>query len=239
MSESKDHSRAHSPRPDTLSAQGHPTERASSRSEEAAYGDDRIHAVHQQLMREKEEPTEGFSPIPIFLLFMFGALMFWGGIYLSNYSGGFRADVFDPNYVPGRAEEGEVAAFDPMVRGERLYRTTCMACHQGDGRGVAGVFPPLSGSRWVTGSEERVALILLHGMDGPVEVLGNSYNGNMPAVGNWSDRDIHAVLTFIRQSFGNNASEVTEETVAQTRAAHAGRSASWSATELLDLFPME
>lgn len=217
----------------------HPTRNISSQSEGAAYGDDSIHTIHQQLMREKEEPTEGFSPIPIFLLFMFGALMFWGGIYLSNYSGGFRADVFDPNYVPGREEVGEVAAFDPIVRGERIYRTNCMACHQGDGTGVSGVFPPLAGSRWVTGSEERLALILLHGMDGPVEVLGSTYNGNMPAFGTLSDRDIHAVLTYIRQSFGNSAGEVTEETVANMRSEHSGRSASWSASELLEMFPLE
>ncbi|OYV47677.1 MAG: hypothetical protein B7X06_02925, partial [Verrucomicrobia bacterium 21-51-4] len=66
------------------------------RAENAAFGDAALQKVHSQLMREKEEPTEGFSPVPIFLIFVFGALMFWGGLYIANNSGGFRPDVFDP-----------------------------------------------------------------------------------------------------------------------------------------------
>lgn len=211
-------------------------------TEEAGYGDDTIHKIHQQLAREKEEPTEGFSPIPIFLLFLFGGLMFWGGIYIATNSGEFRADVFDPDYTPGAANEVKVV-FDPIKKGARLYANNCAACHQANGAGVPGAFPPLAGSEWVIGSEERLVKILLRGLQGPIIVMGNEYNGNMPSYGenglDWDDRDIGAVSTYVRQAFDNGAPAVSEETVAAVRAEIASKSGAWSADELLASHPME
>ncbi|HCR37263.1 MAG TPA: cytochrome C, partial [Opitutae bacterium] len=113
--------------------------------EKGAYKDETMQAIHAQLMREKEEPTEGFSQMPIFLLFIFGALMFWGGIYLANYSGSFRSDVFDPNWHPVPLGEGDIteAAFDPMKKGKKLFSRQCQQCHQAEGQGIPGVYPPL------------------------------------------------------------------------------------------------
>lgn len=209
----------------------------------AAYGDDSIHRIHQQLGREKEEPTEGFSQIPIFLLFLFGALVFWGGIYMATNSGEFRSDIFDPTWRPGFGGNETAVAFDPIKKGERLYKNNCAACHQAEGQGVPGVFPPLEGSSWVVGSEERFVKILLRGLSGPIEVKGNTYNGNMPSYGEnglgWDDRDLHAITTYVRQAWGNGAPPVTEETVAAVRAEIAGKSGAWSADELLSAHPME
>jgi len=196
----------------------------------AALGDDSIHSIHQQLQREKEEPTEGFSQIPILLLFLFGGLMFWAGIYMENNSAEFRADIFDPDWKPGFGGDQTAAAFDPIKKGERLYKNNCAACHQAEGQGVPGVFPPLAGSPWVVGSEERFVKILLRGLSGPIEVMGNTYNGNMPSYGEnglgWDDRDIHAISTYVRQAWGNGAPPVAEETVAAVRADIAGLSGS-------------
>jgi mono/diheme cytochrome c family protein len=210
----------------------------SPQAENGGLDDTAIQDIHAQLLREKEEPTEGFSPIPIFLIFIFGALMFWGGIYLATHSGGFRKDVFDPNWKP-TAEVAQVAAFDPFKQGKKLYTRTCQQCHQVDGKGIPGVYPPLSGSPWVNGSHERAAKILILGLSGPITVGGNEYNGNMPPVGTWSDRDIAAVLTYVRSSFDNSSGAVTEADVKSARAAIGGKTTPWDAEELLKIHPLE
>ncbi|WOO43653.1 cytochrome c [Rubellicoccus peritrichatus] len=213
-----------------------------SEKDTAAYGDDTIHRIHQQLAREKEEPTEGFSPVPIFLLFLFGGLVFWAGIYLANGSGNFLPGAFTPDFKVGDTNKTAVA-FDPLKRGERLYKNNCAACHQANGQGVAGAFPPLANSAWVTGDESRFTKILLRGLQGPIVVNGEEYNGNMPSYGEnglgWSDRDLHAILTYTRQAWDNDAPPVTEETVAAVRAEIAGKNGAWSAAELLSAHPME
>lgn len=96
----------------------------------------------------------------------------------------------------------------------RLYVATCASCHQADGKGVAGSFPPLAGSSIVTGDLALLIHIVKYGLTGPVQVGGMSYNGMMPA---WSpqlsDADIASTLTYIRASWGNDASAVTAEQV--------------------------
>jgi mono/diheme cytochrome c family protein len=207
--------------------------------EKAGYEDEAMKKLHAQLMREKEEPTEGFSPVPIFLLFLFGALMFWGGIYLSNYSGGFQADAFNPNVKVDMSKDVPQEIFDPIRRGQTIFRNNCAQCHQASGAGVPGVYPPLAGTPWVVGKEDRLIKILLHGLVGPIEVLGNTYNGAMPAIGSMRDRDIAAVATFIRQEWGNEASPIEESQVAAVRASVGPRSVEWTAKELLEIHPME
>ncbi|HCR37358.1 MAG TPA: cytochrome C, partial [Opitutae bacterium] len=91
---------------------------------------------------------------------------------------------------------------------------------------------------WVVGDEERLIKILLLGMSGPIEVKGESYNGNMPTVGMWSDREIAAVLTFVRYSWGNEASPIAEEKVTEVRASLGDRKTPWTPDELLKFHPM-
>jgi mono/diheme cytochrome c family protein len=191
------------------------SDREPTTLERGRSGDEHIRQVHSQLMREKGEPTEGFSPTPIFLLFVFSALIFWGGIYLEKNAGGFRWDVYDPDFT------GEVAQIEPpdynsfewlYSRGERIYSQQCQQCHQENGMGAPGAYPPLVDSRWVNQSKERVSKILIQGMVGPVEVRGNVYNGNMPGFGSvLRDRDIAAVLTYIRNNWGNQATAITPD----------------------------
>jgi mono/diheme cytochrome c family protein len=94
-----------------------------------------------------------------------------------------------------------------------------VACHQATGLGVAGVFPPLAGSEWVTGDEVVLTHILLHGVNGEMVVKGNTYNGAMPAWNSMSDGEIAAVITFIRAEWGNTAAPVLEATVKAQREA--------------------
>ena len=150
--------------------------------EKAAMQDEHMQDVHAQLMREKEEPQEGFSPVPIFLMFIFAALCFWGGVYLVEHSGGYRWDAYSPDFDPnaGAPKPVEIALFD---RGAKVYRNQCAQCHQADGNGVLGVYPPLVASSWVTGHPQVVSRILINGLNGPILVKGSKYNGNMPAFG--------------------------------------------------------
>jgi hypothetical protein len=101
---------------------------------------------------------------------------------------------------------------------------------------VLGVYPPLVASSWVTGHPQVVSRILINGLNGPILVKGDSYNGNMPAFGSsglgLSDKDIAGVITYIRQEWGNSASDVTEATIAEYSDLYAGRSVPWQAAEL-------
>jgi len=111
-----------------------------------------------------------------------------------------------------------------------------------NGQGVPNIYPPLAGSEWVTGSEERLISILLHGLKGPVTVKGNTYSAAaMPAFGqvpgsgyNWSDEKIAAVLTYIRQEWGNEAGPIDTARVAAIHAQDPNRK-EWTEAELNEL----
>jgi len=203
--------------------------------EKAAMQDTQVQDVHAQLLREKDEPSEGFSPIPIFLLFIFAALCFWAGVYFIKYSGDFRWDAYDPNFVPG--EQGVARPEIPLFeRGAKVFRNQCAQCHQVSGQGVPGVYPPLAGSEWVNGHQEVIARILISGLHGPIEVKGNTFNGNMPAFGpnglNLKPKEIAGVLTYIRQEWGNSASDVTEAAMETYLEQYGPRGTPWTADEL-------
>jgi len=100
--------------------------------------------------------------------------------------------------------------------GKALY-ATCAACHQANGEGIPGAFPPLADSEWVNGPASNLIRIQLRGLQGPITVKGTLYNSVMPAQNAQSDEDIAAVLTYIRSSFGNKASAVTAEQVKEFR----------------------
>lgn len=217
-----------------------PSNRASSpRLEQPGASDSSLTTVHAQLLREKAEPTEGFSPVPIFVLFVFSALIFTGGIYIGEHTAGFSPLAFDVTKGAAAAgPQGPAKAADPMVAGRRLFNQNCVACHQMSGTGMPGIYPPLAGSEFVTGSEERLVRILLHGLQGPLVVNGANYGqAAMPAFGpqsgyRFNEERIAQVLTYVRGSFGNNAPPVTPEKVKEIMAAAGDRTTSWSAAEL-------
>jgi len=125
------------------------------------------------------------------------------------------------------------AANEQLPDGKSVYATTCAACHQATGEGVSGVFPPLAGSEWVNGDEAKVVRILLHGVTGPIEVAGETFNGMMPPWGpTMKDADIAAVLTYVRSAWGNKSTPITAASVAKVRAATSARTTPWTAAEL-------
>ena len=93
-----------------------------------------------------------------------------------------------------------------------------MSCHQDKGQGIAGLFPPLAETKWVTGDREQLIDAVLEGLSGEIEVNGKKYNQEMPGFKSLlSDQEIASVLTYIRSSFGNKASEITPVDVAELR----------------------
>ncbi len=197
-----------------------------------AASDESLQEVHASLMRKREEKSEGFPIMPIMIVFFFSALMLVGGIYMANFGGRFDPMVFDETKGPLAApDEEDPEELDVVALGSRVYQQNCQACHQADGQGVPGAFPPLVETEWVTGSEERLVRVVLHGLQGPIEVRGEEYSGVMAPFGHLSDQNVAAVLTYIRQEWGNDASEVSEETVAEIRREVGSRGA-WTAEEL-------
>lgn len=132
---------------------------------------------------------------------------------------------------------GQLAAQD----GGQLYTAYCSACHGVDGTGATGgTFPPLSGSPWVTGPADRAVKIVLHGLEGPVQVAGKSFNLAMPPQGAvLPDESIAAILTYVRSSWGNKAAAVSAEAVKKLRAETETRDKPWTASEILKLHPLE
>jgi glucose/arabinose dehydrogenase/cytochrome c553 len=104
-----------------------------------------------------------------------------------------------------------------VVAGEKIYNTYCGSCHQGNGLGDNNRFPPLAGSEWVTGDKKRLIEIVLNGLQGPIEVKGQSYNNVMPQHSFLNNEDIASVLTYIRQNFGNTATAIHAEEVNEVR----------------------
>lgn len=121
---------------------------------------------------------------------------------------------------------------EQLKRGAAVYARTCIACHQPTGLGLPPVFPPLANAPIVAGNPELPVKFILHGLMGPITVNGMTYNSMMPPVAGVSDADIADVLTYVRQSFGNQANAVTADQVKAIRAANAARTTMWTTAEL-------
>ena len=131
--------------------------------------------------------------------------------------------------------EGSDASASSHGAGAALFQTYCAACHQADGAGSPdGRIPPLADSPWVSGPEDRIILIVLHGLRGRIDVKGQTYNVEMLAFGQiLADEQIAAILTHVRRQFGEPSAPVTAERVARVRAETADRFEYWTVDELL------
>lgn len=121
--------------------------------------------------------------------------------------------------------------------GRQHYLTTCAGCHGTDGAGLSRFAPPLIGSEWVLGDEKRLALIVLHGIEGAIEVNGKRYDAPailpvMPSHSVMDDRSISSILTYIRNEWGNDAGPVSNRVVSTTRHTSQGRVVPWTPAEL-------
>ena len=135
----------------------------------------------------------------------------------------------------GRSNRRTPGPDNPIAWGEALYLGAgqCASCHQPHGTGIAGAYPPLANSPWVTGSTERLIKIALHGVGGEMEVLGNTYDAEMPGQGALlDDAQMAATLSYVRQAWGNDAAPIYADQVKAVRDANPDRTEVWSAAAL-------
>ena len=122
-----------------------------------------------------------------------------------------RSYIRTPDEVADNLHRGD------ELSGGILYDTYCAICHQRNGKGDNNRYPPLAGSDWVTGDEQRLINIVLNGLQGEINVNGKSYNGLMPQNSHLDDVAVASILTYIRMNFGNDAPEVSALTVKKIR----------------------
>ena len=122
-----------------------------------------------------------------------------------------------------------------MAQGERFYASSCANCHGADGAGVGALGPPLADSPWVTQAPERLARIVLHGLRGPVEVAGATWDSAMPGhkdFPGFDDAVASGLLTYLRRVWGHAGRAIDPEFVTDIREQTAARTALWTVAEL-------
>jgi len=132
--------------------------------------------------------------------------------------------------------KGEAAA--QYRAGQEVYfrEGHCVTCHQPNGKGLDPAFPSLEKSPWVNGDKEHLIKIAMFGLMGPLEVNGKKYDGQVPMTpfgGMLKDDELAAVLTFVRNSFGNQAEPIQPAEVKKVRDANPGRTSLMQTDELL------
>jgi mono/diheme cytochrome c family protein len=109
------------------------------------------------------------------------------------------------------------AATDARPPGQILYGKHCLSCHQADGRGVRNMQPAIAGGTWVQGDARALALFVMSGGFDSASRKESAVGNVMPAFSQLSDADLAALLTYVRQKFGNGASAVSAAEVAEAR----------------------
>jgi nitrite reductase (NO-forming) len=156
-----------------------------------------------------------------------GMMKVEGDDALAIYSGKevdsvYLADKAEPTAAIAQASEqaagGALSREAQIAAGESLFAGTCSTCHQPDGAGLKGVFPPLAGSDYLNGDVSRAIGVVINGLNGPVTVNGEEFNSVMPPMSQLNDDEVANILTFVYSAWGNNGTTVTASQVASVRA---------------------
>ena len=201
--------------------------------------------VHAAIQRENKDPSADVTPVPLWVTVLCGAAVCWAGAYIGMFHGGFNSNVYNefessPAVLfpqPSRiGAKTAVVEEDMIAIGKGVYNGNCVACHQPSGLGQPGAIPPLAGSEWVLGNEKRLAMLMLKGLMGPIKVKGAPYNGVMPP---WeaalNDKKIAAVLTYVRQEWGNKAGAITPAQITAARKEFSAKKVSWTEAEIMQI----
>lgn len=180
---------------------------------------DETQAPRRAQDREEEEPTERDRPIPVMVAIITLAVVIFGVVYI------VLSEPFGPPELGDRRTLADLrapaaGAAGAAADGKQVFTVNCVACHQATGKGLPGVFPPLDGSEWVHGDERVVANILLHGINGEITVMGNSFKGAMPAFHQLSDAELAAVASYVRSEWSNKSAPIKAEVFAAERKAN-------------------
>ena len=171
-------------------------------------------------------PTASRSTMPIWIIVLTLLLLFLGAVYFDHHSGWFNKQVYAPY-----TSADELASYQPksgatsmLTHGKAVYETYCGLCHGSDGLGKPGQAPELAGAEWVAKDITSLARIPLTGLNGPIQVKGRDWNLSMAPMGaSLSDADLSAVLTYIRESWGNKNGAVSADQIKAARAGMSGK----------------
>jgi mono/diheme cytochrome c family protein len=201
--------------------------------------DEEIVKSHVELSKNKHEPTKNFLIAPLVFVFVFGCLIFVCSIQLAHSTNSFQ--LHPPvEVVELSAEEKEALRLERKIAsGEKIFAARCASCHQVNGLGIEGQFPPLAASEWVSADPGVIANIILKGLKGEILVNGVKYGTsaavNMAAVP-ISDREIANVSTYVRQAWGNTSAEVSEDLVSEIRSEFSSKQDQWLGEDLKSLY---
>ena len=202
--------------------------------------------LHDSVRRENPLMPGGEGSVGVVVLVIASLILILGGGQLFSTANGFSDSIYvNDNYQPaprpslgGEDVEAVQVAWieDWMSDGKKVYNN-CIACHQASGLGIPGQFPPLVGSEWVDGGTSRLGAIMLHGINGPFNVAGQTYNQLMPAWNNLSDEKVAQVVTYIRREFGSLPEDddgvVTTEMIKAARELFSSQSGPYTEAQLL------
>jgi len=202
--------------------------------------DDKLVDEHVRLNEIKHEPTKGFLQAPLIFVFVFGCLIFVCSIQLAHTTNSFQLHP-PKEVVELTPEEKEALRLERKVgSGEKIFAARCASCHQANGLGIAGQYPPLAGSEWVTSDPGIITNIIIKGLKGEIVVKGETYGTsaavNMAAVP-INDREIANVVTYVRQAWGNNAEEIFEDEVDAIRADSTVQQDQWTGEQIISMYP--
>jgi len=191
-------------------------------------------------LRENPEPTvrAGAVYLPMWIVGLLGFMLYWGCNYVDDHGGKYSELVFAPYVSTNELASLNLKSVDSDLElGRTTFKTVCAPCHQESGLGVPNQFPPLAGSDWVNAvGPNRLIRMVQTGITGPIKVKDNEWNLVMPPMGaTMDDKQLAAVLYYIRNSWGNKGSKVTGDQVKKVRAELGGRTDPHTAEEVLKL----
>jgi mono/diheme cytochrome c family protein len=155
-----------------------------------------------------------YRPIFGWLMAVVGFGIFGAGSFFSSYGNEVAAGLSD----------------DERLLGKKLFSANCAACHQANGQGQPGQFPPLARSGFVLGDAgNRLIVIILKGLQGPIKVKGQAFNSAMQAwEGQYTDQQVAAILSYVRSDWGNSAPMISTEAVKAVRDGLKSRKEQWT-----------
>ncbi len=135
-------------------------------------------------------------------------------VYLGDRAGPNLAAVATASKA---AAAGTLTLDDQVKAGQQLFNGTCSTCHQGNGEGIASVFPPLAKSDFLAADRKRAIAAVTHGLTGKITVNGKDYDSVMPPMAQLTDDEVANILTYVYNSWGNPGGRISAAEVAAVR----------------------
>jgi len=190
---------------------------------------------------QQTEANTGQPAVPMWLIGLMMVLLLLGAIYFDNNGGWFDSNVYAPYHNSAELDRYQLPSLgnEQVVLGKRLFEANCALCHNTDGTGKTGQAPPLAGSEWVNAQGSyRIIHIPQFGLTGPIDVKGQTYvigAGMAPMGAQYTPDELAAVLTYVRQAWGNKAPAVTPEQVSKVRSELSSHPQQYTVDELKKL----